>query len=86
MPLLKRIRVVSLIIFWPALGFGVFGLMAGDRGAGALLLSLAAAAGLWFVICAVADRVIEHLASMDQTMIALASALSRAETDARKVR
>ncbi|GHC41879.1 hypothetical protein GCM10007291_49720 [Gemmobacter nanjingensis] len=84
MPILKRIRFVSLIIFWPALAFGLFAAFAGDLRNGIPLLSLAAAAGLWAVVCSVADRVVALLESMDWTMKQVADAVKKNQSDGRK--
>lgn len=86
MPILKLIKLLCQIVFWPSLLFGVFATFAGDFTVGGMLLSLAAATGLWALLCAVADRVVTLLESMEQLLARISATSQQAGTDAQKAR
>lgn len=76
MPVLRFLRLVSLVIFYPSFGFGVFAMLAQEYSAGSALLAIAAASGVWAIVCAVADRVVTLLEGIERSTTTMAKEAS----------
>lgn len=84
MPILRLLRLLSLVVFYPSFGFGIFAMLAQEYNAGSALLALAAASGVWVIVCTVADRIVSHLENMERSLAAISHSRSASEDTASK--